>query len=104
MNLRISNLSYQRNMSICATDSADPFDGTALYTTTDATLALVPNEGNKIEGTIKFTEDDLLVTLATDIRGENVIVSHNSQDDLIVPLSQNIAIEWDVSIKHIHSY
>lgn len=104
MNLRISNLSYQRNMQIVATGSANPFDGTDLTTTTDAMLSLIPKSGRKIEGTLQLASNDFLVTLATDLKGENVIVKSTAQADLVVPLHQNIAIEWDGGITEIVSY
>ena len=104
MNLRISNLSCQREINITATDSVDLFNGTGLSTTTDTTLSLIPKEGRKIEGTLKLDVDDLLVRLATDLRGENVIISTDDETRLIVPLYQNIAIEWDNNITGFSAY
>ena len=99
MNLRVSNLSFKKKLKIFATNSANPFNNNIMDTTTDAMLALVPNE-NRIEGTLNLVPgnplmDDIRVSLVTDRSGKNVIVSTATQNQVIIPLYQNIAIEWD---------
>ncbi|MFT4930011.1 MAG: hypothetical protein ACI8WB_006146 [Phenylobacterium sp.] len=109
MNLRISNLSTQKKLNIIATDSVNPFNNTAIDTTTDIMLSLVPNS-QMIQGTLSLKttaieSEDNQILLTTDKCGENVIVTTVAQLNVVViPLHQNIAIEWDGQITHISGY
>lgn len=108
MNLRISNLSSNKKLTIVATDSATPFHDTAMDTATDTMLPLVPNR-HKIEGTIDLSSchpesGASQICLTTDKTGENVIVTTANQLDVVIPLHQNIVIEWNEHITDISGY
>lgn len=104
MNIRISNLSYQRNMRIKATESARFLDGADVFTTTDTTVSLIPREGRLIEGTLRLNEDDFVLSLATDLMMQNVIVKTSNGLQKVIPLDQNIAVTWDSRSVGVSAY
>jgi hypothetical protein len=108
MNLRISNLSHQFEMDIIASDSAHLFNGTALPTTTDSTLTLVPttvkNASPLIEGKLRLSEDDLDIVFVTNRVTGQVTVSHNEQHYITVPAFANVAIEWNEGVTGLQAY
>ena len=108
MNLRISNLSFNREMDIVATDSAKLFDGIALSTTTDKTLNLVPRnckmKGPSIEGTLKIKQGGIDMVFSTDHDNQMVIVKQKDQMQINVPLHGNVALEWDEHVTALSGY
>ena len=104
MNLRISNLSAQRDVKISATQSAQLFDGIELSTVTDSTLTLIPklclSQSPQIEGTLKLNGGQSTMTLKTDVTRKQVIISRQCGDSIKVPFGHNVAIEWDRGIRY----
>lgn len=99
MNLRISNLSFNREMEIIATESAQLFDGIALSTTTDKMLNLVPKicevKGPSIEGTLKIAQGGIDMVFSTCHESQQVLVKQKDQLQIKVPFNGNLALEWD---------
>lgn len=99
MNLRISNLSFSREMDITATKSAQLFDGIALSTTTDKMLSLVPKQcavkGPSIEGTLKCIQHGIDMVFSTCHESQQVMVKQKDQLQIKVPFNGNLALEWD---------
>lgn len=108
MNLRISNLSFNREMDITATDSAQLFDGIALSTTTDKMLNLVPRickvKGPSIEGSLRIKQGDIDMVFSTCHESQQVIVKHKDQLQIRVPFNGNLALEWDEHTMALSGY
>lgn len=104
MNIRISNLSSSRDIRLKATESLRFLDGTNVFTSSDTTVPLIPRGGRFIEGTLQLQEGDIKLTLMTDCRLQNAIISTSCGRHRLIPLEKNIAIEWDERVVEISAY
>lgn len=108
MHLRISNLSKSSDIKIEATNSAQLFDGIHLPTSTDSTLSLIPQycelNGPQIEGTVRIVDKGSEMRMTTDSALNQVIISRSCGASIQVPMTCNVAIEWDKGIRAIRTY